>query len=308
MKKQLLTLFCAAFLIAFSTDAFAQSCRLNDVASIPVPPATCAAIDGSNAAALEVTDYSFSSNDLPDYQLVITAPYVDQLYDQEGNPRLDDDGNPEGGEKIFGLTYDGTFDFSGAEPGEYKVVPFAYDQAELNALAELINPLAGVIGIPVIELPAELSSVLATISEVLGELTISDVEGAICEFLPGLGPNFGTAEDPIITYDVGDEQGEYYTLTVMESCPVGINDFDQLSFGIASIVPVPAVDFVSINLNNNSYANFEVAVYDLTGKMIQNTNIQQNDFTLDVSTYSAGMYFISISNEEGAVNSKFYVR
>lgn len=66
-----------------------------------------------------------------------------------------------------------------------------------------------------------------------------------------------------------------------------------------SIYPNPTTDFVKIKTNNNSTVN----IINLVGKVVYNSNVSQNEISIDVSSWSAGIYIVNITNENGKKNS-----
>ncbi|MGB0840174.1 MAG: Ig-like domain-containing protein, partial [Chitinophagales bacterium] len=83
------------------------------------------------------------------------------------------------------------------------------------------------------------------------------------------------------------------------------------SLRLASIVPVPAQDFINVSFEAGN-EEVGVTIYDLTGKPLgtQNFDAQNgmNVVRLDVSTYPTGVYIISIYTIDDAVTTKFMKR
>ncbi len=72
------------------------------------------------------------------------------------------------------------------------------------------------------------------------------------------------------------------------------------SFGIANIRPVPAADYIEVAFTAISNGSVELTVYDMTGRVMLQSNVDAttgiNTRSIDVSTYPAGVYMISVNN------------
>lgn len=81
---------------------------------------------------------------------------------------------------------------------------------------------------------------------------------------------------------------------------LGIDDF---AFSGFQIYPNPSDNIFNIKLKNNN--EFEFEVYDITGKIIvDKTKVSRDSYQLDMSSYSAGMYFINIRANNQAATRK----
>ncbi len=77
---------------------------------------------------------------------------------------------------------------------------------------------------------------------------------------------------------------------------------ENLSTEKITIYPNPASDFITINTSEKA----SIKVFDITGKLKISENLTGN--TLNISTLSEGVYFISIQTETGVYNTKFIVK
>lgn len=72
------------------------------------------------------------------------------------------------------------------------------------------------------------------------------------------------------------------------------------AFGIANVRPVPAADYIEIAFTAISNGSVELTVYDMTGRVMLQSNVDAttgiNTRSIDVSTYAAGVYMISVNN------------
>lgn len=72
-----------------------------------------------------------------------------------------------------------------------------------------------------------------------------------------------------------------------------------------SIYPTVAIDFVQVNLNDNT-GNFKVEILDLSGKIIRNSSMVGGlNHRMDVSAFSPGIYFMRISDGDRIRTLKF---
>ncbi|OWY21835.1 T9SS C-terminal target domain-containing protein [Sphingobacteriales bacterium UPWRP_1] len=288
MKKLLLTF--SAFAL-FTTGAFAQTPNCDDevlgAAPNPTPPTECVLQDGSQTDCLLITQWN-DPGTFSDRRIVITFPT------DTGSAVVD---------IVRGVSTDGTFNFSNDgtgtpyPTGTYKFTAFAFNQSELDALAALINPLLPILSYPTIPVPAELSQVFDVLSGVLGPITIEDVEGAICDFLPTLLP---TASLP---YSVSDNPYEVDVQTSGCVCGVGIENPLAVSALSVSASPVPAVTAVTLNIQSVA-PQTSVAVYDVAGRLVDNFTTTNKQHTLDISRYNAGMYVVSVSDGKSTTHTK----
>ena len=113
----------------------------------------------------------------------------------------------------------------------------------------------------------------------------------------------------IVTLTVGNECGDNTTnLTiVVESVPpTGITDLD-LEAQQLRIFPNPGSGV--LQLENKSRLHIRsLTVYDLSGKVLFQRNVQDNGhYNLDLSHLSSGSYLLKIDTDHGALNRKFEI-
>ena len=92
------------------------------------------------------------------------------------------------------------------------------------------------------------------------------------------------------TYGRGVFSGDF----TAPALSVNNNEFDSLT-----VYPNPTADVVTIKSNNN-LSNSAVTIHDITGRLIanlSNTQINNNQIRVDLSTLSKGSYFITIEND-----------
>ena len=80
--------------------------------------------------------------------------------------------------------------------------------------------------------------------------------------------------------------------------PVGINEHEIN----VSVYPNPTTGLFRIQNTGSKIQSVEV--YDVFGKLISSTEVNDNDVTIDVSNYTKGVYFTRIRTENGTVTKK----
>ena len=73
------------------------------------------------------------------------------------------------------------------------------------------------------------------------------------------------------------------------------------------IFPNPVVDFLTIRFNLSSTQNTQILIYDVTGKIIYNTEqqLEVERFTIDVTNFPNGSYILNASSNSINENFKF---
>jgi len=117
-------------------------------------------------------------------------------------------------------------------------------------------------------------------------------------------PNFtGTASYTTFGEDVNGElyvaasaTGKIFKIT---DTSLATANFDKMTF---SVSPNPASSEISLKMSN---AQFPAAVkfYDVTGKLLFNTNVDNNLSSLPTSSLQSGMYIITVTDKSGASSS-----
>ena len=112
----------------------------------------------------------------------------------------------------------------------------------------------------------------------------------------GTGANGGAPIDPcgIATYG----ETEDYTVNITTSgADLLENDLSDIT-----IFPNPSSDILNIDLSNTNEEIKSISLVDVTGKLIQIIDIQENELIkLNVSYLTAGLYYIKISSASNTV-------
>lgn len=99
----------------------------------------------------------------------------------------------------------------------------------------------------------------------------------------------------------------FETVMTNLSCPTAGLDDQLLAEGI-SIFPNPANS--NLFISNNTYLSLDNAlIYDVSGRLLLQKDISEfnKTKTIDVSSFSNGLYFINISSSEGSTTKRFIV-
>lgn len=86
--------------------------------------------------------------------------------------------------------------------------------------------------------------------------------------------------------------------------PLSITNFNNLK-GV-SLYPVPAVDFITLDLGSNSTGQAVLRIYDVRGAMIKEYNQEvAKETRFDISDLPSGFFSINIQTEEGMATKHF---
>jgi len=76
-----------------------------------------------------------------------------------------------------------------------------------------------------------------------------------------------------------------------------------------NIVPVPATNFINVSYVTESNTQVEIQIFDAIGRLVKTEKIEViegiNQQQINISTYSAGVYFLTIQNGEETITEKF---
>ena len=103
-------------------------------------------------------------------------------------------------------------------------------------------------------------------------------------------------------YDMANPTDSDTCTWILNSTPLSV--FENNSNVEFSIFPVPANDKLTINTTEMIDA---YEVYDITGKTILSSTLNQSISTIDVSALKNGVYFISIFNDEKLLGNKKFI-
>lgn len=119
-----------------------------------------------------------------------------------------------------------------------------------------------------------------------------------------------TLPNPSATYQIALEGvGKYgYGLDVdnliVKNGTLSTSEIDKQK-NIIKIYPNPTSDFVNIKSEKKIS---EVSIFDLTGKIINQTKEENNDLKIPVHHLPSGTYILQIKNSEGILSSQKFIR
>ena len=111
---------------------------------------------------------------------------------------------------------------------------------------------------------------------------------------------------PIQVDEVIVKDFERTPLSVKFKIPLGISQNDLINM---KVYPNPAKDFVIIELPQTEHSNFDIYLYDCFGIQVFNTNCMDAEVChIPLLNIQAGIYIMSIYNEQVSVNRKLVVQ
>ncbi|MFT6687340.1 MAG: hypothetical protein ACJAX7_000338 [Saprospiraceae bacterium] len=70
-----------------------------------------------------------------------------------------------------------------------------------------------------------------------------------------------------------------------------------------SLYPNPSNDFINISLNKDQLLKIEL--YNMTGSLLFETDLNSNIYALNISNYPSGTYILRVSNQNNdTINTK----
>jgi len=119
--------------------------------------------------------------------------------------------------------------------------------------------------------------------------------------------------EEMITFEITDSYGCSQFIDAPNPCliDVGIYTFENPSFSLENIYPVPTKDFLHLNIQATKKETVQLQLLDITGKKIieQFHELQwgTNKLQLEVNELFAGVYFLQLVGTEGQVVQKIIV-
>lgn len=125
----------------------------------------------------------------------------------------------------------------------------------------------------------------------------------------GVGPNTSLK----LRWELGSDgcngvTGWFVDDVVIYNCSeaLNVNEVDFLNDNI-TIYPNPSNGIFNIKMKSITEVKFDI--YDITGKLImRKSNIIENNYKLDLTNYSKGIYFMKINSDLGSVTKKLLVQ
>ncbi|MEZ4906991.1 MAG: T9SS type A sorting domain-containing protein [Saprospiraceae bacterium] len=87
--------------------------------------------------------------------------------------------------------------------------------------------------------------------------------------------------------------------------PDAVDDNDENSI---SVYPNPAFNYLYVSLDNPNSEKCSIEIFDESGRRIRKFDYNlEEDFFIDVSSFTSGSYFIRINDGENKIIKKFNV-
>ena len=105
---------------------------------------------------------------------------------------------------------------------------------------------------------------------------------------------------------VVNEEGVIIDNPIISGTPLSTETFNSETF---KVYPNPSTGI--FNLKTDSVQQLSISVIDITGKEIfnqQNVNIQDNNYKIDLSDYSSGIYILNIKTSTSTTIKKLIVK
>lgn len=113
------------------------------------------------------------------------------------------------------------------------------------------------------------------------------------------GFNFSTSK-------IGNTYPEYRYYIVprsMNDFGTGINSY--VSEKDVTIAPNPAVDYMNVTVKNDNFQVSHCYIVDINGKVVSAQDVENNNFSVNVSSMASGLYFIRLTDGKSNVTTKF---
>lgn len=219
---------------------------------------------------------------------------------------------PSGGEPGYSISWVGPNGFTSTEleindliVGEYSMVltdNYGYEKTETYTLVEPSDITQSLVEITDETNSDGNGSISINVSGGTGALSYLWDNGETSAVIDGLSAGEYNLE-------VTDENGctkEFGPFEV-ESSTVGVDDLDFVT--AMQVYPVPAVNYLNVNIELNNVESTQLRIVDTNGKVIStlNYNAKEIKTQIDVTTLSAGIYYLEFGNKNGRTLEKFIV-
>jgi hypothetical protein len=105
-----------------------------------------------------------------------------------------------------------------------------------------------------------------------------------------------------------DLAGESDSIQVMLTVTNATGIEDLASDNGILIYPNPASDYVNIKAADGYTAGYKIMLYSITGKLQYSRISEDTEYTLNLSSYPQGIYFIVLQNNEFMIRKKLIIR
>ena len=191
-----------------------------------------------------------------------------------------------------------------------------------NSLAETTTNVSEMITVtPVVDFEADIETLIIGNPVSFTDISTGGVTSWAWEFESGT-PETSTEQNPTVTYDEAGTFNVSLTATVASTTGdveeterktnfIGVTTaIDEVEYAKAKVYPNPAVDFVTIELQDAS-KDVVIKLYDNSGKLVEFVDaakVANNKYQINISGLANGIYLVKISTENGDYNRKISIR
>ncbi len=136
--------------------------------------------------------------------------------------------------------------------------------------------------------------------EYMGFITTTQVNTV--SYIKGGQPTALFTSSEILTDFGGGLEPSAEMSSIIEPAAVGVLELEDMSLG-ALLMPNPASQFVTITFTDRPSSTLEAHIFDATGRMVRmvaGDELQNEQFTLDVSDLLTGAYYVQLRDRRGA--------
>jgi len=104
-----------------------------------------------------------------------------------------------------------------------------------------------------------------------------------------------------------NQQPNIYLIKVNGDFITPVNNI-KINQSLVQIYPNPVNDFLQIEIPSEHFRNGQIEIFDLFGKALLQTNLNQNTHQLSVSNFPNGTYLLSITGDHMQTTQKFIIQ
>lgn len=297
------------------------------------PEFNCATI-AELRSKLDFTDVSVNNASTVEYKLtgevVVTAvaAYNNQkvLQDETGAILVYDPGNNLGtldvGDKVKNIygTLTNYFGFLEFKPTQAygtlvsmfeDVTPMTVTLAQLNDPSFMIQHQAELIKLENVSFTSQGQFAVLNTYEITQNGTTASAVFPYFQDANTIGQDIPTGMINIVGFNfatskIGSTYLDYRYYIVprtMNDFGTGINNY--VSENDVTVAPNPAVDYMNVTVKNDNFQVNHCYVVDINGKVVSAQNVENNNFSVNVSSMASGLYFLRLTDGKSNVTTKF---
>ena len=119
-----------------------------------------------------------------------------------------------------------------------------------------------------------------------------------------------TASSIVLVWAHGDntDNFSYHGQNNKDDLVAALNPFlsveDQALANSVSVFPVPAIDLVTISIDDFNAEQASLEIYSMIGQLVQTENISHKSTIVDISSLSSGIYLLNVITDNGFASTK----